>query len=135
MLITLRTCRLRHPQAVGQQKLELVTKALAPMAEIRALMLEKCLAGKVLRIRIMDLAIAHAWWGAIMCLRRSSSPQHITLMFQPFVFLWNLSNLRHRIASEIKDYNSFFDCRPANLASLMCLAKSSSASFLTEWND
>lgn len=42
----------RHPQALGQQKVELVTKARAPMAEIRALvrklMLEKRLAGEAL---------------------------------------------------------------------------------------
>src|SRR5215471_17903664 len=52
----------RHPQALGQQELQLVAEPLAPMAEVASLMrelvLEKLKAGEVLEIRIIDPALA-----------------------------------------------------------------------------
>ena len=57
----------RHPQALGQQQVQLVAEPLAPMAQVRALvrelMLEELFAGEVLEIRIMDPALAHAFVG------------------------------------------------------------------------
>ena len=53
----------RHPQALGQQPLQLVAEPLAPVAQIAPLvregMLEELLAGEVLEIRVMDPALAH----------------------------------------------------------------------------
>jgi len=53
----------RHAQALGQQKLELVAEPLAPMAQVRALVrkrvLEELLAGEVLEVRVMDPALAN----------------------------------------------------------------------------
>jgi hypothetical protein len=55
---------MRHPQALGQQQLQSVAQPLAPMAEVRALvrklMLEELFAGEILKIRVMDPALAHA---------------------------------------------------------------------------
>ena len=53
-----------HPQALGQQQLELVAQALAPVAEIgtpvREGVLEERLAGEVLEVRVVDPALADA---------------------------------------------------------------------------
>jgi hypothetical protein len=50
-----------HPQALGQQQVELVAQPLAPMAEVRTLVwkgvLEECLAGEVLEVRIVGPAL------------------------------------------------------------------------------
>jgi len=52
----------RHPQAFGQQQLQLVAKPLAPVAQVRALVRErvpkKLFAGEVLEIRVVDPALA-----------------------------------------------------------------------------
>jgi hypothetical protein len=57
----------RHPQALGQEKFQLVAETLAPMAQVGALMgelvLEELLAGEVLEIRVVDPALAHALVG------------------------------------------------------------------------
>ena len=57
----------RHPQALGQQQLELVAQPLPPVAEIGALVregvLEERLAGEVLEVRIVDPALADAFVG------------------------------------------------------------------------
>ena len=62
-----RAARVRHPQALGQQQLQLVAEPLAPMAQVRALVrelvLEELFAGEVLEIRIIDPALAHAFVG------------------------------------------------------------------------
>jgi hypothetical protein len=54
-----------HPQALGQQQLELVAQARAPMAEVgtfvRERVLEERLAGEVLEVRIVDPALTHAF--------------------------------------------------------------------------
>jgi hypothetical protein len=57
----------RQPQALGQQKFQLVAELLPPMAQVRALMrelvLEKLLASEVLEVRVVDPALAHALVG------------------------------------------------------------------------
>ncbi len=57
--------RMRYPQALSQQELELATEPLPPMAEVGALVrkfvLEKLLAGEVLEIRVIDPALTHAF--------------------------------------------------------------------------
>ena len=62
-----RTALVRHPQALGQQQLQLVAEPLAPMAQVRALVrefvLEELFPGEVLEIRIIDPALAHAFVG------------------------------------------------------------------------
>ena len=58
---------MRHPQALGQQQVELIAQPLAPVAEVRALVresvLEEGLAGEVLEIGVVDPALAHAFIG------------------------------------------------------------------------
>jgi hypothetical protein len=44
----------RHPQALGQQQLQLVAEPLAPMAQVRALVREELFAGEELEIRVVD---------------------------------------------------------------------------------
>src|SRR5262249_17376850 len=57
----------RHPQALGQEKFQLAAEALAPMAQVRALVrklvLEELLSGEVLEVWIIDPAFAHAFVG------------------------------------------------------------------------
>lgn len=57
----------RDPQALGQKQLELVAEPLAPMAQVGALVrecvLEELRAGEMLKIRVMDPALAHAFVG------------------------------------------------------------------------
>jgi hypothetical protein len=54
---------MRHPQTFGEQPVELVAEPLAPMAQVRTLvregMLEKLLAGEVLKVDPMQAA---SWW-------------------------------------------------------------------------
>jgi len=51
-----------HPQALGQQQLQLVAEPLAPVAQVRALVrecvLEELFAGEVLEIWIVNPALA-----------------------------------------------------------------------------
>jgi ABC-type uncharacterized transport system YnjBCD ATPase subunit len=62
-----RASRMRHAQALSQQKLELAAEPLPPMAEVGALVrkfvLEKLLAGEVLEVRVIDPALTHAFVG------------------------------------------------------------------------
>lgn len=68
---------MRHPQALGEQKVQLVAEPLAPVAQVRALVregvLEKLLPGEVLEIGVVDPALAES---AKMCLstKRVSIP-------------------------------------------------------------
>jgi hypothetical protein len=52
-----------HPQALGQQQLQLVAEPLAPMAQVASLVregvLEELFAGEELEIRVVDPALAH----------------------------------------------------------------------------
>ena len=56
--------RMRHPQTLSQQQLQLVAQPLAPVAEVRALvrklMLEELFPGEILEIRVVNPALAHA---------------------------------------------------------------------------
>ena len=56
-----------HPQALGQQQVELVAQAPAPVAEVGALVregvLEALFAGEVLEVRIVDPALADTFVG------------------------------------------------------------------------
>ena len=58
---------MRDPQALGQEKLQLVAEPLAPVAQVRALvwklMLEELFAGEVLEIRVVDPALTHGFVG------------------------------------------------------------------------
>src|SRR5262245_54642318 len=58
---------MRHPQALGQQKLKLGAEPLTPMAQVGALVreavLEELLAGEVLKVGVVDPALAHLFIG------------------------------------------------------------------------
>src|SRR5215475_15041958 len=58
---------MRNSLALGQQKLELVAKALPPMAQVGAFvrehMLEELLAGEVLEVWVVDPALAYLFVG------------------------------------------------------------------------
>jgi hypothetical protein len=62
-----RAALVRHPQALGQQKLELVAQPLTPMAQVRALvrklMPEEFLPGEVLEVWVIHPALANAFIG------------------------------------------------------------------------
>jgi hypothetical protein len=68
----------RHPQALGQEKLQLVAEPLAPMAQVRALVrklvLKELLAGEVLEVRVIDPAFAHAFVGQTVNMLEQKSP-------------------------------------------------------------
>src|SRR6266566_2593526 len=70
----------RHPQALGQQKFQLVTEALAPMAQVRALVrklvLEELLSSEVLEVRVMDPPFAHAFVGQAVHMFEQKKPDH-----------------------------------------------------------
>lgn len=70
----------RDPQALRQQDLQLVTEPLAPMAQIRALvrklMLEELLTGEVLKIRVMDPALADAFVRQPVDVLEQQKPDH-----------------------------------------------------------
>ncbi len=76
----LRAGFVRHPQALGQQQLQLVAEPLAPMAEVRALVredvLEELFAGEELEMRVVDPALAHPLIG---------QPVNVLEQQQPFV--------------------------------------------------
>ena len=62
-----RASRMRHAQALGQEKVELVAEPLAPMAQVRPFMrkrvLEELLAGEILEVGVVDPALTHAFVG------------------------------------------------------------------------
>src|SRR5258708_6553094 len=64
-----RPALVRHPQALGQEKFQFAAEALAPMAQVRALVrklvLEELLSGEVLEVWIIDPAFAHCFVGRI----------------------------------------------------------------------
>ena len=70
----------RHPQALGQQQLQLVAEPLAPMAQVRALVregvLEKLFAGEELEIRVVDPALAHPFIGQPVNVLEQQQPDH-----------------------------------------------------------
>ena len=70
----------RHPQALGQQQLQLVAQPLAPVAEVRALVrklvLEELFPGEVLEIRVMDPALADALVGQPVDVLEQQQPDH-----------------------------------------------------------
>ena len=71
---------MRHPQALGQQQLQLVTEPLAPMAQVRALVregvLEKLFTGEELEIRVVDPALAHPLIGQPVNMLEQQQPDH-----------------------------------------------------------
>ena len=71
---------MRHPQALGQQQLQLVAEPLAPMAQVRALVregvLEKLFAGEELEIRVLDPALAHPLIGQPVNVLEQQQPDH-----------------------------------------------------------
>src|SRR2546430_1648318 len=73
-----RPALVRHPQALGQQKFQLVTEALAPMAQVRALVrklvLEELLSSEVLEVRVIDPPFAHAFVGQAVHMLEQKSP-------------------------------------------------------------
>src|SRR5256886_16931334 len=62
-----RPALVRHPQALGEEKFQLVAEALAPMAQVRALVrqlvLEELLSRAVREIRGIDRALARTFVG------------------------------------------------------------------------
>src|SRR3974390_563300 len=75
-----RAALMRYPQALGQQKLQLVAEPLAPMAEVRALVRklvpEGLFAGERLELRVMDPALAHALVGKPINVLEQQKPNH-----------------------------------------------------------
>src|SRR5262245_28586189 len=73
-----RPALVRHPQALGQEKFQLAAEALAPMAQVRALVrklvLEELLSGEVLEVWIIDPAFAHAFVGQSVNMLEKKSP-------------------------------------------------------------
>src|SRR5882757_2496767 len=69
-----------HPQALGQQQLQLVAEPLAPMAQVRALVredvLEELFAGEELEIRVVDPALAHPLIGQPVNVLEQQQPDH-----------------------------------------------------------
>jgi hypothetical protein len=70
----------RHPQALGQQPIQLVAEPLAPVAQVRTLvrerMLEELFAGEVLEIRVMDPALADPLIGQSVNVLEQQEPDH-----------------------------------------------------------
>src|SRR6516164_7912341 len=75
-----RPALVRHPQALGQEKFQLAAEALAPMAQVRALvrklMLEELLSSEVLEVWIIDPAFAHAFVGQSVNMLEKKKPDH-----------------------------------------------------------
>ncbi len=71
---------MRHPQALGQEKFQLAAEALAPMAQVRALvrklMLEELLSSEVLEVWIIDPAFAHAFVGQSVNMLEKKKSDH-----------------------------------------------------------
>src|SRR6266516_343575 len=70
----------RHPQALGEEKCQLVAEALAPMAQVRALVrklvLEELLSSEVLEIRVIDPALARTFVGQAVNMLEQKKPDH-----------------------------------------------------------
>ena len=71
----------RHPQALGQQQIQLVAEPLPPVAQVRALVregvLEELLAGEVLEVRIVDPALnscRSCWAARLICRSQACRP-------------------------------------------------------------
>src|SRR5262249_27816072 len=64
----------------GQEKFQLAAEALAPMAQVRALVrklvLEELLSGEVLEVWIKDSAFAHAFVGQSVNMLEQKKPDH-----------------------------------------------------------
>src|SRR5262249_61680862 len=75
-----RPALVRHPQALGQEKFQLAAEALAPMAQVRALVrklvLEELLSGEVLEVWIIDPAFAYALVGQSVNMLEQKEPDH-----------------------------------------------------------
>src|SRR5437762_7949662 len=75
-----RPALVRHPQALGEEKFQLVAEALAPMAQVRALVrklvLEELLSSKVLEIRVIDPALARTFVGQAVNMLEQKKPDH-----------------------------------------------------------
>src|SRR5262245_193876 len=75
-----RPALVRHPQALGQEKFQLAAEALAPMAQVRALvrklMLEELLSSEVLEVWIIDPSFAHAFVGQSVNMLEKKKPDH-----------------------------------------------------------
>src|SRR5256884_7578030 len=75
-----RPALVRHPQALGQEKFQLAAEALAPMAQVRALvrklMLEELLSSEVLEVWVIDPAFAHAFVGQSVNMLEKKKPDH-----------------------------------------------------------
>src|SRR5262245_56168155 len=75
-----RPALVRHPQALGQEKFQLAAEALAPMAQVRALVrklvLEELLSGEVLEVWIIDPAFAYAFVGQFVNMLEQKKPDH-----------------------------------------------------------
>src|SRR3954466_5844856 len=70
----------RHPQALGQQRLQLVAEPLAPMAQVRALVregvLKELFAGEELEIRVVNPALANALIGQSVSVLEQQQADH-----------------------------------------------------------
>src|SRR3954466_14295643 len=70
----------RHPQALGQQRLQLVAEPLAPMAQVRALVregvLKELFAGEELEIRVVNPALANALIGQPVSVLEQQQADH-----------------------------------------------------------
>src|SRR5437762_10852012 len=75
-----RPALVRHPQALGEEKFQLVAEALAPMAQVRALVrklvLEELLSSEVLEIRVIDPALARTFVGEPVNMLEQKKPDH-----------------------------------------------------------
>src|SRR5439155_6957320 len=75
-----RPALVRHPQALGEEKFQLVAEALAPMAQVRALVrklvLEELLSSEVLEIRVIDPALARTFVGQAVNMLEQKKPDH-----------------------------------------------------------
>jgi len=71
---------MRHAQALGQGKFQLRAEALAPMAQVRALVrklvLEELLASEVLEVRVIDPAFAYAFIGQAANILEQKKPDY-----------------------------------------------------------
>jgi hypothetical protein len=75
-----RPALVRHPQALGQEDFQLAAQALAPMAQVRALVRklvpEELLSGEVLEVWIIDPAFAHPFVGQSVNMLEQKKPDH-----------------------------------------------------------
>lgn len=70
----------RHPQALGQEQLQLVAEPLAPVAQVASLVregvLKELFAGEVLEVRVVDPALAHPLIGQAVNVLEQQQPDH-----------------------------------------------------------